>query len=142
LKALAMQYFFTSLDISVRQLANGAMALSAFLVLIIFLRFIWLNRKDWRTNVAAQAAASITVLTFGHSIRAFNSWAEFIFLQHGIDPKAWLPYTWMVFLVATALIVMGKSFMLYIFAPSTYRWWLIGVGIPLCLIIPIVVSKL
>jgi hypothetical protein len=136
-----MQYFFTSLDISVRQLANGAMALSSFLVLVIFLQFIWSNRKDWRTSIAVQAALAITVVVFGHSLRAFNSWAEFLLLQHGFNPAAWLPYTWVVFLSATVLIVTGKSLMLYIFTPK-YRWWLIGVGIPLCLIIPLAVAML
>lgn len=131
---------FDAWEITIRQIANGISSMGAMLLFVVFARYLWRNRRVWKTSASVQAAAAITVLTFGHWLRSTNSWAEFHFLQDGLDPVWWAPWTWVIFLVSAFFVVLGKTGMIYTFSPDRWRLWFIGIGIPVCVVVPVLVA--
>ena len=61
---------FSAFNLFVREIANGAMALSALLLIVIFARYVFRNRHGLRESGTTQVAAALLVLMCGHFIRA------------------------------------------------------------------------
>jgi hypothetical protein len=131
---------FEQFNLLVRESVNGTMALSALLLIVIFGRYSWRNRRVFWHSETAQAAAAIVVLMIGHFVRAFSSWIEFLLVDLGWSTSNWIKWTWIWFLIAAALIIAGKSLMLYTFAPRKCRWAVLTIGIPVCVLVPIVIA--
>src|SRR5262245_22506471 len=112
---------YQDLTIFVRQVANGAMAISALFVIGVFLHFVWNNWSYRRHHVAVKAAIAILVLSCGHVIRSFSSWMEFLWVDIGWDIGLWLVQSWTWFTFAAILVLIGKSLMLLNFSPWRYR---------------------
>jgi Ca2+/Na+ antiporter len=130
---------FTDLNIFIRSSVNGAMALSALLVIVIFGRYVWRNKHTIWTSGATQAACAILLLMVGHLFRAASSWTEFTLVAMNLSTETWLQWTWVWFLIAVALILVGKAYMINVFAPKRWRWWAVGIGMPLTLVIPVII---
>lgn len=131
---------YTALNIFVREVVNGAMALSALLVCFVFARYAWHNRTSLRHNSTVKAAVAILILMAGHFMRAGSSWVEFMLLDLGIDTKHWLQWTWLWFILAFIGIVSGKILILGAFAPRKWRNRLILIGMPLCAVVPLLIA--
>jgi len=128
---------FTDLNIFTRSSVNGAMALSALLLIVIFGRYVWQCRPIFWRSSTAQAAGAVLILMIGHFSRATSSWIEFTLIALGRSTETWLQWTWVWFLIAVPMILWGKALMIYVFAPYEWRWWYIGVGLPACIVIPV-----
>lgn len=131
---------YTPLNIFVREIVNGTMALSAWLVLCVFARYVWRHKTSLRHNNTVQAGLAIMILMAGHFARAASSWVEFILLGSGFDTDEWLRWTWIWFMLAFAGIITGKILMVKMFAPREWRNALIFLGIPACALIPILIA--
>src|SRR5512144_1404769 len=97
---------FTEHTVHVRELWNGVMCLAALAVTFVFIHYIWTatGRKGWYDDVGVQAAAAISVLMLGTSLRSFSLWMEFLWLDAGWENTFWASGT-ALFLTFTALIV-------------------------------------
>lgn len=138
---------FGPFNLLVREAANGAMALSALLLIVIFARFCWRNRLAfWRRSMPEKdrqeylAAAAIMILMVGHFFRAASSWVEFLLTGIGQDASGWIRWTWIWFLISVALIVLGKAMMIGVFAAQAWRKVVIYVWLPLCVLVPIMIA--
>lgn len=132
---------YTDLTLLVRQVANGAMAISAVFILVVFGQYLWHNWSA-RHSVSFKAAVAIFILTAGHLIRSASSWLEFILIDVGIDPDELIVISWSWFLLAVILVLIGKALMLLNFAPweNRKRW---TAGAICCAIgIPIIVAMI
>lgn len=133
---------FGQFNLMVREVVNGAMALAALLLIWIFARYCWRNRSELWRDEATIAAAAILVLMIGHFLRAFSSWIEFMLIDLGRNTNAWVEWTWITFLISGTLIITGKAMILRIFAPLKWRWTIMAIGIPACVLIPIIIAVL
>lgn len=113
---------FPNYTVLVREICNGVMFVSAVLLIVIFVDYIFRtcqSDKDCFKDSAIQAAISLTILMIGHAIRAFSGWMQWLSIRNEWETNIWIDEINM-FLVATVLIVLGKDLMIYTFAP--YRW--------------------
>ena len=131
---------YSALNIFVRQIVNGTMALSALLLLFVFVRYVLHHLTSIRRSGTVQAAAAISVLMAGHFMRASSSWIEFILLDLGVDTTMWLQWTWVFFMLAFVGIFIGKILMINTFAPRGWRKTLVYVGMPITAIIPFLIA--
>lgn len=119
--------------IEFREVCNGAMFISAVIMMGIFACYFYRNRRIirdwWRGNLThraqeawntMQAAVAIIVLLSGHALRAGTSWLEFLWSDMGWEPNVWVS-TYEIFAVATALTILGKVSMIYTFSPLRCR---------------------
>jgi hypothetical protein len=127
---------FSTFNVFVREVANGTMALSALLLIIIFARYVVRNRRDLRSSETTQVAAALLLLLCGHLIRATNSWITFSMISLGWDVQKWTEEAWIWFVVDGMLVIIGKAMMIYWFAPKYWRASMVYVGIPACVVIP------
>lgn len=140
---------FSQFNLDIRQAANGAMALSALLLIAIFTRYCWHNRLPfWRRRMSEEdrrvflAVASITVLLVGHFFRAFSSWVEFFLIDIGLDASGWTKWAWIWFLISAILVIFGKGLMLHTFTAQKLRLVVLVILLPACVLIPIVIALL
>ena len=131
---------FSALNLLVREAVNGTMALSALLLVIIFGRYSWRNRFSLARSQTTQAALAIMILMCGHLVRAGSSWVEFLLIDMGLSAAGWIKWTWIWFLIAAALIVVGKGMMAYTFAPRAWRRAIFLGAIPACILIPLLIA--
>lgn len=131
---------FDESSIIVREICNGAMCVSAIILVCVFSRYILRTRREmpggWYKDIAVHAAIAAIVLLSGHVIRAFAGWMQFFYMDVGWDPDFWVNSN-TIFLTATALVLSGKLMMVYAFsrdgtqATVTIRAAVAAITIPL-----------
>lgn len=134
---------FNSLNLEIREAANGTLALSALLLIVIFGHYCWINRQIFRRSGTTQAATAILILMVGHFVRSTGTWVEYLtnHVELHMVSSNWIKWSWIWFMTAVIVIIFGKMAMIYIFAPVAWRSQIIAVGIPLCFAIPVVVAR-
>lgn len=137
---------FPNYTVLVREICNGIMFVSAVLLIMIFVDYIFRScqsDRDCFRDSAIQAAISLIILMLGHAIRAFTGWMQWLSIRNEWATDIWIDEINM-FLVATVLIVLGKDLMIYTFTP--YRWgWRLGLAIGAAVVaitIPVLVAIL
>jgi hypothetical protein len=128
-----------SFNAFVRETSNGTLFLLAVLVVAVFGQYIWRNRKTVWKNRSVLAAAGILGLMFGVAIRAGGWWLDLLLLPADAYNTEMDFVIWMT-LGAVVLTVGGESIILYVFAPLSCRWYIISLGVPLCVLIPLIVA--
>jgi hypothetical protein len=115
---------FDQSSIIVREICNGAMCVSAIILIFVFGRYVLRTRQEmprsWYRDIAVQGALAMIVLLFGHAIRAFAGWAQFFYLDIGWDPDFWSNSN-ALFLTATSFVLTGKLRMIYAFSRNGTR---------------------
>lgn len=136
----------------VREVLNGVWAVSSLCVLILLLSFIFVERvgtnrwswrfatKRWWDDSGVQLAGALSILIFGHMLRAAPQWVQFIMHndQRYYDTDSILYYlvTW-IFIPATVFMVAGKILCIWSIAPGEWNFWfavtvlLVSVCVPL-----------
>ncbi len=127
---------FSDFSAFIRGYVNGTMSLAGLLLIVMFGHYVWRNRASFWHNGTTQVATAILILVTGHCVRATSSWIEFSMIRAGVDLAYWAELTWIWFLISAALVIWGKTMMLYWFSPGRWIWLIIGVGIPACLVVP------
>lgn len=110
---------FDESSIIVREICNGAMCVSAIILVGVFSAYILRTRREmpreWYRDIAVHGAIAATVLLTGHVIRSFAGWMQFFYMDIGWDPDFWVNSN-ALFLTATAIILSGKLMMVYAFS--------------------------
>jgi hypothetical protein len=137
---------YPGIEAVVRELSNGAWAISSMVVLAVILRYIWHRRKAdkaWFAGPGSQLAGAFAVLVSGHWMRSFSQWLQFIQINktanYAID--TWWG-GWKMFAVATGTIIVGKVLCIFALAPYQYRWHLTGFIVAVSIAIPLAVRFL
>lgn len=125
----------------IREMANGTMAVSGLLLVVIFSSYCWKNRSSLSQNHTTQAAFAILILMIGHLIRAGGAWIEFFLLRHLIRLDEWLWWSVIWFVASAVLVLSGKLLMVYIFAPARWHRALIFAAIPTCVAVPLLLAR-
>jgi hypothetical protein len=131
---------YSELTIFVREVVNGSMAIGAFFVIVVFLHYTVINWQ--KRDITVTAAIAIAVLSFGHLIRAFSSWAEFVWLGLKWDSSLWMLQSWTWFIISGALVIVGKIMMLIAFSPYRWKKTIVLTAATLSICVPVVLAML
>lgn len=136
---------FDDTSIIVREICNGAMCISALVLVGVFSSYILRTRREmpntWRQDIAVHGAFAAVVLLTGHAIRAFAGWAQFLFLDLRLDADFWANSN-AIFLTATAFVLTGKLLMVYAFSRNGTRAAFTAAAAAAAIIIPITVAAI
>jgi hypothetical protein len=103
---------------------NLILVFTTALVIVIFARYVWNNFNSLRKHRASLAALAIIIVLVGNSLRIT---VEELHLAR--------PF----FIAPTAITIVGKCLALYVFSPLRWRWWVLLVGVPACVAVPLLI---
>src|SRR5678809_520406 len=130
---------FNETSVILREVCNGMMFVSAFILILLFSSFlrkeIVKDKSCWAFDPVCQSAIVIILLLIGHGIRAFSAWMQFIWMDIGWDPDFWANSI-EIFISATVIIVSAKQFMVIVFSSDRWRWPLSALTLILTTTIP------
>jgi len=133
----ALIVYYDTATVFVREICNGALAISAFVVFFIFCRYVVVRIRQcerWWRDELILAAGAIAVLIVGHFIRALSQWMQFMWIGNGWGAGHWAN-AWTYFTISTAIILFGKMMMIAIFSPWQ-RWCLVASTLILAIGLP------
>jgi len=134
---------FNETSIILREVCNGMMFVSAFILIVLFASFLWRevarDKHCWVRDPVCQSAIVIILLLVGHGIRAFAAWMQFLWMDIGWDADFWTNSI-ELFIAATVIIVTAKQFMVIVFSSEKWRWPLTALTLVLTVVIPMSVA--
>jgi hypothetical protein len=130
---------FDNLSIAVREICNGAMAVSAVILIASLARYIAYYapraKKRWYDDAGVQIALACIVMLIGNVIRSVGGWAQFVLLrlEHDVDD---LVNAMEYFIVATVLVLIGKAMIMFFFMSTSWRLWAVAAMLVVSVLVP------
>src|SRR6266550_3076557 len=132
-----MNIEYSQISLLIRELANGALTVSAFLIVGFLLYYINNIRRgdpNWWSDPVIKFSVALIILFVGHTMRSVPSWFEFLFHEERVwfSVAFWFP-------LAIICALWGKALFLWALAPEKWRASLIWLMAVISIVIPVVV---